>query len=128
MVVGEEGVLCAAEVSQAATYAAENRGMGKTRRRRLRIIRRRAHNCAYKRKNALFAGHELDAEHWAAIFTLVEICKMLGHNSWAYVADLLARIKTGADTDLIDDLLPYHWVDTNAAQTTFEISDIARAA
>ncbi|MEW6294653.1 MAG: IS66 family transposase, partial [Pseudomonadota bacterium] len=33
---------------------------------------------ALQRKNALFAGHELGAEHWAAIFTLVETCKMCG--------------------------------------------------
>nr|WP_255211364.1 hypothetical protein [Sphingopyxis granuli] len=41
---------------------------------------------------------------------------------------MLARIVTRADTDTIDDLLPYNWVDTNAAQTMFEMSDIASAA
>jgi hypothetical protein len=51
-----------------------------------------------------------------------------GSNLYAYIADVLARIVTRADTDTIDDLLPYNWVDTNAAQTMFEMSDIASAA
>ncbi|MEW6294650.1 MAG: transposase domain-containing protein [Pseudomonadota bacterium] len=53
---------------------------------------------------------------------------MLGHNPGAYLADTLARIKSRADADPIDDLLPYNWVNTNAAQASFETSDIARAA
>jgi len=61
---------------------------------------------ALQRKNALFAGHQLGAENWAAIFSLVETCKMLGHNPYAYIADVLARITARADTDSIDDLLP----------------------
>ena len=83
---------------------------------------------ALQRKNALFAGHQLGAENWAAIFSLVETCKMLGLNPYAYLADVLARIITRADTDTIDDLLPHNWVDTNAAQTVFEMSDIVSAA
>lgn len=83
---------------------------------------------ALQRKNALFAGHELGAENWAAIFSLIETCKMQGINPYAYVADVLARIANRSDIDPIDDLLPHNWVDTNAAQPTFEISDIARAA
>jgi hypothetical protein len=34
---------------------------------------------------------------------------------------------TRADTDTIDDLLPCNWADTNAAQTVFEMRDIASA-
>jgi hypothetical protein len=53
---------------------------------------------------------------------------MLGRNSYAYLADVLARIITRADTDTIEDLLPYDWIDTNAGQTVFEIDNIASAA
>jgi transposase len=81
-----------------------------------------------QRKNALFAGHQLGAENWAAIASLVETCKMLDIEPYAYLCDVLARIITRADTDPIDDLLPYNWVDTNAGQTVFEMSDIASAA
>ena len=83
---------------------------------------------ALQRKNALFAGHQLGAENWAAIASLVETCKMLGINPYAYIADVLARIITRADTDPVDDLLPYNWVDTIAGQTAFEMTSIATAA
>lgn len=81
-----------------------------------------------QRKNALFAGHQLGAENWAAIASLVETCKMLDIEPYAYLCDVLARIITRSDTDPIDDLLPYNWVDTNAGQSVFEMSNIASAA
>ena len=83
---------------------------------------------ALQRKNALFAGHELGAENWAAIASLVETCKLNGINPSAYLADVLARIVTNRDGDPLDELLPSQWVDAKAAQTAFEISDIAYAA
>ena len=83
---------------------------------------------ALQRKNALFAGHELGAENWAAIASLVETCKLNGVNPAAYFADVLARIVTKCDDDPLDDLLPGNWVDTKAAETTFETSNIANAA
>jgi transposase len=83
---------------------------------------------ALQRKNALFAGHELGAENWAAIASLVESCKLNGINPNAYLADVLARIVLRADGDPLDDLLLGNWVDTRAAETTFETSDMAQAA
>jgi transposase len=83
---------------------------------------------ALQRKNALFAGHELGAENWAAIASLVETCKLGDINPSAYLADVLARIVTRNDGDPIDDLLPANWVDTNAARAMFEMNDIAQAA
>ena len=59
-----------------------------------------------QRKNALFAGHQLGAKNWAAIASLVETCKMLDIEPYAYLSDVLARIVTRADADPIDDLLP----------------------
>jgi hypothetical protein len=81
-----------------------------------------------QRKNALFAGHQLGAENWAAIASLVETCKMLDVEPYAYLSDVLARIIARSDSDPIDDLLPYNWVDTKAGQTVFEMSNIASAA
>lgn len=83
---------------------------------------------ALQRKNTLFAGHQLGAENWAAIASLVETCKLLALNPNAYLADVLARIVTRSDGDPIDDLLPGNWVDTKAAETTFETSPVAQAA
>ena len=81
-----------------------------------------------QRKNALFTGHQLGAENWAAISSLVDTCTMLDVDPYAYLCDVLARIITRADTDPIDDLLPYNWVDANAARASFELSSIASAA
>lgn len=81
-----------------------------------------------QRKNALFAGHQLGAENWAAIASLVETCKILEINPYAYLADVLARVITRADTDPVDDLLPYNWTDKSAGQTVFEMTNIASAA
>jgi len=81
-----------------------------------------------QRKNALFAGHQLGAENWAAIASLVETCKMLGVEPYAYLSNVLARIIERADTDPIDDLLPYNWVDKNARQTALEESNLASVA
>ena len=91
-------------------------------------VERSMRTMALQRKNALFAGHELGAENWATIASLVETCKLVGHNPHAYLADVLARIVTRRDGDPLDDLLPAHWVDTKAAETTFERSYIAQAA
>lgn len=83
---------------------------------------------ALQRKNALFAGHELGAENWAAIASLVETCKLGGINPNAYLADVLARIVTKRDGAPLDELLPGNWVDTRAAETTFESGVITQAA
>lgn len=73
--------------------------------------------------------HRADyGSEWAAIASLVEACKMLDIEPYAYLADVLARVITRSDTDPIDDLLPYNWVDTNAGQTAFEMSNLASAA
>lgn len=39
---------------------------------------------------------------------------MGGINPQAYLADVLARVILRGDTDPIDDLLPYNWVDSLA--------------
>jgi hypothetical protein len=47
---------------------------------------------ALNRKNALFAGHDLGAENWAVVATLIETCKLHGVNPEAYLADVLSPI------------------------------------
>ena len=80
---------------------------------------------ALQRKNALFAGHDLGAENWATIASLVETCKLGGINPQAYLADVLARIVARTDSDPIDDLLPYNWVDSRVPEPAAEIAAAA---
>ena len=47
---------------------------------------------ALNRKNALFAGSDGGAEHWATIASLIETCKLNDVDPLAYLADVLTRI------------------------------------
>ena len=47
---------------------------------------------ALNRKNALFAGSDGGAEHWAVIASLIETCKLIGVEPQAYLADVITRI------------------------------------
>jgi transposase len=62
---------------------------------------------ALNRKNALFAGSDGGAEHWAAIASLIETCKLNGIDPLAYLADVLTRIANGHPNSEIDQLLPW---------------------
>ena len=83
---------------------------------------------ALQRKNALFAGHDLGAENWAAIASLIETCKLNSINPNAYLADGLTRIATKRDGDPIDELLPANWVNTNNDGDMFEYNTMPIAA
>jgi len=59
------------------------------------------------RKNALFAGSDGGAEHWAIIASLIETCKLNDVDPLAYMTDVLARIVNGHPNREIDQLLPW---------------------
>ncbi|WP_338701832.1 IS66 family transposase [Bradyrhizobium sp. 26S5] len=59
------------------------------------------------RKNALFAGSDGGAEHWAIIASLVETCKLNDVDPLAYLTDALTRIVNGHPNNEIDHLLPW---------------------
>jgi transposase len=59
------------------------------------------------RKNALFAGSDGGAEHWAVIASLVETCKINDVDPLAYLTDVLTRIVNGHSNRDIDQLLPW---------------------
>ena len=50
---------------------------------------------ALNRKNALFAGHDLGAENWAVLASLIETCKLHGVNPEAWLADVLTKLVNG---------------------------------
>ena len=47
---------------------------------------------ALNRKNALFAGSDGGAEHWATVASLIETCKLNDIDPLAYLIDVLTRI------------------------------------
>jgi transposase len=71
------------------------------------------------RKNALFAGNDGGARHWAMAMTLIQTAKLNGINPTAYLADVLERVVSGRtkQTDL-HTLLPWNWVPSTPATIT----------
>ncbi|RWP87411.1 MAG: IS66 family transposase [Mesorhizobium sp.] len=65
---------------------------------------------ALNRKNALFAGSDGGAEHWAVIASLIETCKLNGVEPLGYLADVLTRIVNSHPNSQIDDLLPWAYI------------------
>jgi transposase len=63
---------------------------------------------AMTRKNFVFLGSDTGGDRAAAMYTILESCKMLGINPEAYLRDVLARI---ADHPInrIGELLPWRW-------------------
>jgi len=78
-----------------------------------------------QRKNALFAGHHLGAENWAAIASLIETCKLNDIDPLAYFTDVLSRVILRKDGDPIDDLLPAQWVLAYTQPTSAEFAKVA---
>lgn len=62
---------------------------------------------ALNRKNALFAGSDGGAGHWATIASLIETCKLNDIDPLAYLTDVLTRIANGHPNSEIDQLLPW---------------------
>ena len=62
---------------------------------------------ALNRKNALFAGSDGGAEHWAVVASLIETCKLNEVDPLAYMTDVLTRIVNYHPNSEIDQLLPW---------------------
>src|SRR4051812_45253622 len=62
---------------------------------------------ALNRKNALFAGSDGGADHWATLASLIETCKLNDVDPLAYLTDVLTRIVNGHPNSDIDKLLPW---------------------
>src|SRR5690349_24619083 len=64
---------------------------------------------ALNRKNALFAGSDKGAEHWAMLASLIETCKLHSVNPEAYLTDVLTRLVNGWPNKRIAELTPWGW-------------------
>ncbi|MDQ7072016.1 MAG: transposase domain-containing protein, partial [Rhodobacterales bacterium] len=63
-------------------------------------------------KNALFAGHDVGAENWGIIASLIETCKLNGIEPPAYLTATLSAIVHGHKQSQINDLLPWNYAAT----------------
>lgn len=73
------------------------------------VVERTIRPIALTRKNALFAGSDGGAAHWAVIASLVETCKLNQVDPQAYLADVIARIVAGHPQSKIDALMPWEY-------------------
>ena len=71
------------------------------------VVERSIRPIALNRKNALFAGSDGGAEHWAVIASLIETCKLCRVEPQTYLADVITKIVNGHPNSQIDDLLPW---------------------
>jgi transposase len=71
------------------------------------VVERAIRPIALTRKNALFAGSDAGAEHWAVIASLIESCKLLGVEPHGYLADVITRIVNGHPQPRLDELMPW---------------------
>jgi len=67
---------------------------------------------ALNRKNALFAGSDGGAGHWAVIASLIETCKLIDVEPHGYLADVITRIVNGHPQSRLDELLPWAYPAT----------------
>jgi len=67
---------------------------------------------ALNRKNALFAGSDGGAEHWAVIASLIETCKLIDVEPHGYLADVITRIVNAHPQSRLDELLPWAYPST----------------
>ncbi|WP_275600384.1 IS66 family transposase [Paracoccus versutus] len=61
---------------------------------------------ALTRKNALFAGHEVGAENWTMLASLIANCKMNDVDPVSYLAETLRALLDGHPRSRIDKLMP----------------------
>jgi hypothetical protein len=69
---------------------------------------------ALTRKNALFAGHEVGAENWAMLASLIANCKMSDVDPVRYLAETLRALLDGHPKSRIDELIPWNFAPASS--------------
>jgi transposase len=70
---------------------------------------------ALGRKNALFAGADSGARHWAIVATLIQSAKLNGVEPLAWLTDVLEQIVAGrTKRHELGSLLPWNWKPAKA--------------
>jgi len=82
------------------------------------VVERAIRPVALNRKNALFAGSDGGARHWAIAMTLIQTAKLNGVEPMAWLTDVLERIVSGrTKATELDTLLPWNWKPGSPAPT-----------
>jgi hypothetical protein len=68
----------------------------------------------YHAQDALFAGHDLGAENWATIASLVESCKLNAVDPLAWITDTLTKLVNLWPASRIDELMPWAYAARSA--------------
>jgi transposase len=75
-----------------------------------KVVERAIRPVALNRKNALFAGNDGGARHWAIAMTLIQTAKLNGVEPMAWLTDVLERVVSGrTKATELDTLLPWNW-------------------
>jgi hypothetical protein len=74
------------------------------------VVERAIRPIALGRKNHLFAGSDGGGEHWAAIASLIETCKMNDLDPQVYLRDVLSKIVARHPMSRVDELLPFAYL------------------
>jgi transposase len=70
---------------------------------------------ALGRKNALFAGADSGAQHWAIVATLIQTAKLNDVDPLAWLTDVLQRVVSGrTKRNELSTLLPWNWTTGNS--------------
>ena len=73
----------------------------------------------HNRKNALFAGNDGGARHWAIALTLIQTAKLNGVDPMAYLTDVLERVVSGrTKAHALQTLLPWNWAPSTPSTIT----------
>ena len=71
---------------------------------------------AVGRRNWLFAGSKIGGERAAAIYSVIETCKMNGINPQAYIAEVIAKVAADWPASRWDELMPWNWQQGTQSQ------------
>ena len=74
------------------------------------VLERAIRPIVLTRKNALFAGSDRGAVHWAMASSIIETCRLNHVEPFAYLKDILERMVSGrTKANRIDQLMPWNW-------------------
>ena len=73
------------------------------------IAERAIRGIAIGRRNWLFAGSKAGGERAAAIYSIIETCKLNSVEPFAYIANVMQRIAAGWPNNRVDELMPWAW-------------------
>jgi hypothetical protein len=74
------------------------------------VVERAIRPIALSRKNALFAGSDGGARHWAIAMTLIQTAKLNNVEPMAWLTDVLERVVSGqTKSHELHMLLPWNW-------------------